>query len=167
MADTDEKPVADGSTKSRYNQLATSNRSSSCSGRASARDHDPHAGAPRRREPVHQVSNPLPVSRRSRRKQPRGQAAPHNPPAQRSVLPLLHLRDSLEKIAGQEGMRAEIEEAFDRMERAVMGEIETGNTRTVHLRGAQAAPRRGQRARVPHAAGRCENVQARPLRREA
>lgn len=36
----------------------------------------------------------------------------------------------LEKIAGQEGMRAEIEEAFDRMERAVMGEIETSNTRT-------------------------------------
>jgi hypothetical protein len=36
----------------------------------------------------------------------------------------------LEKISGQEGMRAEIEEAFDRMERAVMGEIETGNTRT-------------------------------------
>lgn len=36
----------------------------------------------------------------------------------------------LEKLTGQEGMRADIEEAFDRMERAVMGEIEGSNIRT-------------------------------------
>lgn len=36
----------------------------------------------------------------------------------------------LEKLSGQEGMRADVEEAFDRMERAVMGEIESSNLRT-------------------------------------
>lgn len=36
----------------------------------------------------------------------------------------------LEKLAGREGMRSEIEEAFDSMERAVMGEVETSGLRT-------------------------------------
>lgn len=35
----------------------------------------------------------------------------------------------LEKLTGQEGMRADIEEALDKMERAVMSSIETGSTR--------------------------------------
>lgn len=36
----------------------------------------------------------------------------------------------LEKMTGKEGLRADIEEALDRIERAVMGEIEQGNTRS-------------------------------------
>ena len=36
----------------------------------------------------------------------------------------------LEKLAGREGARAEVEEALDKMERAVMANIETGNTRS-------------------------------------
>lgn len=36
----------------------------------------------------------------------------------------------LEKLAGREGARADIEEALDKMERAVMTKVETGNTRS-------------------------------------
>lgn len=36
----------------------------------------------------------------------------------------------LEKLAGREGARADIEEALDKMERAVMTNVETGNTRS-------------------------------------
>lgn len=35
----------------------------------------------------------------------------------------------LEKLTGQEGMRADVEEALDKMERAVMANVESGNTR--------------------------------------
>lgn len=35
----------------------------------------------------------------------------------------------LEKLTGREGMRADIEEALDKMERAVMAEVEAGSTR--------------------------------------
>lgn len=36
----------------------------------------------------------------------------------------------LEKMTGQEGMRADVEEALDRMERAVMANVSSGNTRS-------------------------------------
>lgn len=36
----------------------------------------------------------------------------------------------LEKMTGQEGMRADIEEALDKIERTVMSEVETSNTRS-------------------------------------
>lgn len=41
----------------------------------------------------------------------------------------------LEKLTGQEGMRAAVEEALDRMERSVMVEIETTHTRTPMFEG--------------------------------